>query len=99
MIDSSREAARLFAPKPKTASTKHVHDANQAFEELGDTEEWRGAYYPIFKRAAKSFVDLSELKEQAKSGYTTKGEHIENKGKWFLQSARIVLGITKKPTT
>lgn len=96
MLDLTRDAARLFASKPKAQATKHQSDAVAAWKELepGDQEAkiYLPRYLARYKRAALGFIDLEELKNKAKTK--------DYPGRWFLQSARIVLGISpKKPTT
>lgn len=95
MLDTSHIEAKLAAPKKKTASTKHVQEANEALEALGDNPKRRGEYLSIFKQAAVAFTDLKEPLAIALSGVTPKGELIEHKGKYFLGTARRLLGITK----
>jgi hypothetical protein len=88
MIDTTGALAR-YTTKKKAASTKHVEDANKAFEELKDIEKYRPQYLMLYKRAAKAFIDLNEIKEKAKSA--------REPGRYFLKAARNILGITKKP--
>lgn len=79
--------ARYTAKKGKR-TTRHVEAANEAFEALGDQERYRAWYYPVFKRAAKGFVDLSDLVEKAKGKDTP--------GSWFIETARTRLGMSRK---
>jgi hypothetical protein len=91
MIDTNAAHARLFAPKPKAQATRHQALAEAAWKELEPGDQNLRRYLPrylaVYKSAALAFIDLEELRERAKAK--------QYPGRWFLQSARIVLGITK----
>lgn len=84
MIDTKREAARLFAPKPKQQPTKHQQDAEDTWKMLDD-EAFKDRYWKPFADAARFHLtgELLELREKAKRK--------DNPGAWFLAAAKALI--------